>query len=41
MVAPHIGAWIEIVTVGGEIEVGGSVAPHIGAWIEITLFWVI
>ena len=33
-VAPHVGAWIEIlvpiVFVGGVV-----VAPHVGAWIEI------
>ena len=34
-VAPHVGAWIEIVCIG----TGGVtewVAPHVGAWIEIS-----
>ena len=33
-VAPHVGAWIEIMSVqnnNGEI----NVAPHVGAWIEM------
>ena len=33
-VAPHIGAWIEIIEL--EMRVHSlRVAPHIGAWIEI------
>ena len=37
MVAPHVGAWIEIgkVTKGGK---AAKVAPHVGAWIEITVY---
>ena len=34
MVAPHAGAWIEIVT-NPLSEIKSSVAPHAGAWIEI------
>ena len=33
-VAPHVGAWIEIVLVHREPRVG-QVAPHVGAWIEM------
>ena len=33
-VAPHMGAWIEIVSVGSGV-IGSAVAPHMGAWIEI------
>ena len=33
-VAPHAGAWIEIVT-HTRFKRGLSVAPHAGAWIEI------
>ena len=33
-VAPHAGAWIEIV-LGAERQGGKHVAPHAGAWIEI------
>ena len=34
LVAPHVGAWIEIdETV--DAEIAKSVAPHVGAWIEI------
>jgi len=34
VVAPHVGAWIEIQTVG-FVEDVLWVAPHVGAWIEI------
>ena len=33
-VAPRVGAWIEIPSVG-YCEVRGYVAPRVGAWIEI------
>ncbi len=33
-VAPHVGAWIEIVG-HPDICKDQSVAPHVGAWIEI------
>ena len=35
-VAPHWGAWIEMLTVKVPIY-ASSVAPHWGAWIEITI----
>ena len=35
-VAPHAGAWIEIVIADSFWQVF-SVAPHAGAWIEITI----
>ena len=34
LVAPHAGAWIEILDKGGEKGVS-YVAPHAGAWIEM------
>ena len=34
MVAPHVGAWIEI-DAYVEFVATGLVAPHVGAWIEI------
>ena len=34
MVAPHVGAWIEI-TSSLKSMTGYGVAPHVGAWIEI------
>ena len=36
MVAPHVGAWIEI---NNQIKVENyeHVAPHVGAWIEIDI----
>ena len=34
MVAPHAGAWIEIV-IQKAGEIAEVVAPHAGAWIEI------
>ena len=34
-VAPHVGAWIEISSGGGQTSSAGGVAPHVGAWIEI------
>ncbi len=37
MVAPHAGAWIEIIVIRLIIQ-QKSVAPHAGAWIEISLF---
>ena len=36
-VAPHAGAWIEIESVMGWLELF-HVAPHAGAWIEICFF---
>ena len=33
-VAPHVGAWIEIVVTECR-KYRGLVAPHVGAWIEI------
>ena len=33
-VAPHAGAWIEIVLCGDGVT-RGVVAPHAGAWIEM------
>ena len=35
-VAPHAGAWIEILN-SGYVRLNKSVAPHAGAWIEIRL----
>ena len=34
MVAPYMGAWIEILVVSVLIQ-GDTVAPYMGAWIEI------
>ena len=34
-VAPHVGAWIEIV-VRTVVRTTPEVAPHVGAWIEIS-----
>ena len=34
LVAPHVGAWIEINRIGTPCYTPG-VAPHVGAWIEI------
>ena len=34
IVAPHVGAWIEIVISKGNSKLL-KVAPHVGAWIEI------
>ena len=34
MVAPHVGAWIEI-TRSNLSDLQRHVAPHVGAWIEI------
>ena len=36
LVAPHMGAWIEIALAEISFMIG-NVAPHMGAWIEI--FW--
>ena len=33
-VAPHVGAWIEILYAGFSSD-RSAVAPHVGAWIEI------
>ena len=35
-VAPHVGAWIEIIRLRIYYLVL-TVAPHVGAWIEITI----
>ena len=35
-VAPHVGAWIEIV-IAPVLSQSVKVAPHVGAWIEISL----
>ena len=35
LVAPFVGAWIEIGTNKLQIRKGGTVAPFVGAWIEI------
>ena len=35
MVAPHAGAWIEIVSEQSGCA-GPDVAPHAGAWIEMS-----
>ena len=35
-VAPHVGAWIEILMMI-ETEASKEVAPHVGAWIEILI----
>ena len=37
-VAPHTGAWIEILSVR-QFQTAKIVAPHTGAWIEITIVW--
>ena len=34
LVAPHVGAWIEICNLIWSVE-RRTVAPHVGAWIEI------
>ena len=34
IVAPHVGAWIEIATMYRD-RLAAIVAPHVGAWIEI------
>ena len=34
VVAPHVGAWIEI-AIGFRAKKANGVAPHVGAWIEI------
>ena len=34
MVAPHVGAWIEILNIYNN-KGKFTVAPHVGAWIEI------
>ena len=34
IIAPHVGAWIEI-GIGLGIIVSILIAPHVGAWIEI------
>ena len=36
VVAPHVGAWIEILWTW-EADMGYRVAPHVGAWIEINI----
>ena len=36
LVAPHVGAWIEIVSFFKGL-VYSDVAPHVGAWIEISV----
>ena len=36
-VAPHWGAWIEILAALGRANAAERVAPHWGAWIEIPL----
>ena len=38
-VAPHVGAWIEIVCLGILCGMLSHVAPHVGAWIEIAT-WI-
>ena len=38
MVAPHVGAWIEIVRLKPSVPVS-LVAPHVGAWIEIIVLF--
>ncbi len=35
LVAPHAGAWIEIIDAPFSLQ-SRKVAPHAGAWIEIT-----
>ena len=35
LVAPHVGAWIEMTEHGLQLS-GHHVAPHVGAWIEIS-----
>ena len=35
MVAPHAGAWIEILNQRRRASARKEVAPHAGAWIEI------
>ncbi len=36
MVAPRVGAWIEMIQTSGDYR-RMIVAPRVGAWIEITL----
>ena len=36
LVAPHVGAWIEIIGKKLKIDLW-FVAPHVGAWIEISV----
>ena len=36
IVAPHVGAWIEIMVTNRAISEAMAVAPHVGAWIEIS-----
>ena len=38
-VAPHAGAWVEILTCSGRM-LPGLVAPHAGAWVEITVVYL-
>ena len=33
-VAPHVGAWIETISVAVMPTAASDVAPHVGAWIE-------
>ena len=33
MVAPHVGAWIETLSISVD-SICTEVAPHVGAWIE-------
>ena len=35
IVAPPVGAWIEIVVIPRLAAIGVTVAPPVGAWIEI------
>ena len=37
IVAPYLGAWIEISSTGNSSQVM-TVAPYLGAWIEIAYF---
>jgi len=36
LVAPHVGAWIEIATIIHDL-LFNVVAPHVGAWIEMLI----
>ena len=40
IVAPHVGAWIEISSDRVKCVLG-RVAPHVGAWIEMYIFLLI
>ena len=40
LVAPHMGAWIEINS-KDALSKHVEVAPHMGAWIEIKTDWVL